>query len=170
MSVESWARRASGLLVPRMGFADHPLGRFQPCVGPCCGCTLLADPPPTLWVDLPNLGPGCCANFEATFEVTLDPGITEIGGAPAQQWDLEISPAICGPVVETLQVIAQDLGALCRMTVNLLMPNLAHFLQWRYDSYSSFPDPINESISYAAQQAAPCSGVGTTVHVYEAAP
>ena len=39
MSVESWARRASGLLVPTMGFADHPLGRWQPCVGPCCGKT-----------------------------------------------------------------------------------------------------------------------------------
>jgi len=36
MSVESWARRASGLLVPTLGFA-HKLGRFQPCVGPCCG-------------------------------------------------------------------------------------------------------------------------------------
>ena len=36
MSVESWARRASGLLVPTAGFANHPLGRFQPCVGPCC--------------------------------------------------------------------------------------------------------------------------------------
>ena len=35
MSVESWARRASGLLVPTMNFAN-PLGRFQPCAGSCC--------------------------------------------------------------------------------------------------------------------------------------
>lgn len=36
MSVESWARRASGLLVPRMSLAN-PLGRFQVCPpGECC--------------------------------------------------------------------------------------------------------------------------------------
>lgn len=39
MSVESWARRASGLLVPTRSFANHPLGRWQPCVGPCCDCS-----------------------------------------------------------------------------------------------------------------------------------
>lgn len=36
MTAENWLQRASGLVVPAVGFADHPLGRWQPCVGPCC--------------------------------------------------------------------------------------------------------------------------------------
>ena len=49
MAAENWLQRASGLVVPAMGFADHPLGRWQPCVGPCCGswedpgCTYCSD-------------------------------------------------------------------------------------------------------------------------------
>lgn len=36
MAAENWIQRASGLVVPARGFANHPLGRWQPCVGPCC--------------------------------------------------------------------------------------------------------------------------------------
>ena len=83
MSVESWARRASGLLVPRMGFANHPLGRWQPCVGPCCGFITppidcedcgFGNMPESLWVDMPTLTGGCSgcdAAYGGTHSVPL---------------------------------------------------------------------------------------------------
>jgi len=65
MSVESWARRASGLLVPTLGFANHPLGRFQPCVGPCCGCESCGvSLAPGVWADITGVLNGTCSDCE----------------------------------------------------------------------------------------------------------
>ena len=76
MSIESWARRASGLLVPTIGFADHPLGRWQPCVGPCCEggpCIVCGHP------ENPDTGP-------AQLEIELS-GFSSTGDAKCPDCD-----------------------------------------------------------------------------------
>lgn len=81
MSVESWARRASGLLVPRMGVTPW---RFGPCAN-CCGsgiCTCEGSTPTSLEVEISGVtecgvGPGCetCAgDWNTTHVVTLIEG------------------------------------------------------------------------------------------------
>ena len=76
MSVESWTRRVSGLLVPTLGFSNK-LGHFQPCVGPCCeygeesGDCPYCDGSP-LYIEVTISGASnnlctACANLDGTY-------------------------------------------------------------------------------------------------------
>ena len=178
MSVESWARRASGLLVPTMGFAN-PLGKFQVCPGPCC-----FDPQTCLdcgnalyqgvWVELPELANARCQNcamIGGTYWAT-HPSI------PCSAVHLMDDPAC---------VVDQITVWLCYNATThkcLLKVQLSKFFTHEYAiiwelELTEFADPIDHILPYRASNslcttqgsssssAVECSGVGTTVHVYE---
>lgn len=75
MSVESWAKRASGLLVPTMSFAN-PLGRWQPCAGSCCvedpclACVPISSTPDFMEVTLSGIPAGFACPFYYTGDIT----------------------------------------------------------------------------------------------------
>ena len=79
MSVENWARRASGLLLPMRSLAAP--WRFLPCESCCFSPTSCNDCydgtlPSTITVDLPALADGiwegCCDGFENTYILDQD--------------------------------------------------------------------------------------------------
>ena len=176
MSVESWARRASGLLVPTMGFANHPLGRFQPCVGPCCppsNCTdCVSDDdilPASLWVDIPELTDvgtfeciGCGAPIQNTYEVV---GVgCEWESAPVTMQCLHGTRDHWVNV----EVLYDSKNQTCEIRVKLTLGNPTWWIYWA-QVFVSTVDPIDfPSIPFDSEFAnILCSGVGTTVAVYE---
>ncbi len=163
MSVESWARRASGLLVPTMGFAN-PLGRFQPCPdGDCCPpCFTCSDCyngtiPGALWVDLPlwsnSLCPNC-ADFEQTIQVTRvipDPFL----GVCGWMGDVVGNCPSAGNTA-TVTVFLFSTFEQCRLQVELFSgfytPNVLEL--WRHDNVNCSINEINHSVPWVGHTGA----------------
>ena len=177
MSVESWARRASGLLVPRMGFANHPLGRFQPCVGPCCEEPLCTDCGDwfSVWADLPALVDGSCADCELA-ERTVKLG-TWTGGAWAYCGGDAGGGAsyFCGWYLNWFWAHYAVENGQCYLYAQWFdqlsgYPPYATHITWRL-KLSSPASPLDHVIPfYEESENDPhleCSGVGTTVRIYQ---
>lgn len=103
MSAENWLRRASGLVVPTMGFADNLAGKMQAC--PSGDCCEIFDPdlcddlhigtePKAVFGDFPDIGDDeCdCSGMEQTVE-----------------WDWP-DPIGCGDIVFAGPVTEPDCG------------------------------------------------------------
>ena len=170
MSVESWARRASGLLVPTMGFANHPLGRWQPCVGPCCGvpeaCTdcFPGAEPESIWIDVPAIANGTCescADWEGTYELLR---------FYTCQWGIAVTKHCpCSPLyypIADLMVWTEVVAEKCRWSAFLrTCVGTTQNVQWRLernDAVSSFDVTIPFYVNTGTQ----CDGTGTEVRVY----
>ncbi len=177
MSAENWMQRASGLVVPAMGFANHPLGMFQACAGSCCfdpvDCTdcgnSLID---GVWIDLPVLGNGgciSCADYAGSYF---------IGDTPT--WCRVVSPLSSPPcsLLDFIIVRYCVIDGKCFLAASLQRGfGFDYPLFWALE-LTSFADPIDHILPYASpgethcwdaasSTTARCSGVGTTVHVYE---
>lgn len=180
MGAENWMRRASGLVVPAVGFADHPLGRWQPCEGSCCldpsGCEDcgIALHDPGVWVDLPALNNASCescADFENSYFVSSGNACRSGGG-------LVIDPAVCG--LDAIIVSFCLVEGTCYLTVRIFVTFGENSIMWQ-TALASFADPVDHYLPYVStgyywdpsgcvptpSDTSLCSAVGTTVHVYE---
>lgn len=124
MSVESWSRRASGLLVPTLGFADHKLGRWMPGEGPCClDCDCIKSSEYTLDVTFADIGNDVCADcvgYNTTYQVTVEEMAGWPGGCSYQSY---FSPS-CGASDTSLNVQVFKSGGLCYVRVYLIMTGM----------------------------------------------
>lgn len=104
MSVQTWARRVSGLLVPRMSLAN-PLGRFQVCPpGECCECDTTDCPacppfpgpgPPFLEVTIAGVTNGDCS--DCANEINGVHILSNQSNPLACAWGLVVPlPTVCG--------------------------------------------------------------------------
>ena len=179
MSVESWARRASGLLVPTMGFA-HPLGRFQPCAEPCCekncedcGETMING----IWVDIPPLVNNGCVNCEDIEMTSFWLSGTNCGAGSSTHytilcdpeyvwlmpyWFLSVSYVVRGPLYKCF--------LRCEMIWHSLTGTLASRSYWELE-LTSFADPLDHYLPFLETipnefGAVYCDAEGTEIHVY----
>ena len=180
MSVESWARRASGLLVPTAGFAKHPLGRFQPCPGSCCfapeSCEDCSGSPESLWVDIPPLtdlgAEYCdCSDLDGTYQVTKQ--------SPCR-WESSPQATACDDggiylngtfwISVSISYDHYNFPGVCSIIVQLNIGSNAWWLRWG-QIISSFADPIDfpsvPCYGVYCYFYTMCGGVGTTAAVYE---
>jgi len=178
MSVESWARRTSGLLVPAMGFATARW-RWQ-CWG--CGCSSYKDCndcytggawPSTLWLDVPAPSNGTCSNcswygqtyaLSKMFDCFYQFQASGSGAGP------------CGPLLTytpTLSIFGGmqiDAGQ-CQLAVIIglddgVIGGPGFEAEWRLNLDGPVSQ-INHTLTLYAASGAICDFVGSTVDLYE---
>ena len=117
MSAENWMRRASGLVVPAMGFAN-PMGRFQACPpGECCpvvcGDCYPGASPASIWIDVPAIANNACSNcgnYEGTYK------LDHLGGSPCWWGMVPANECSCVPlsgIVADIRAYVTVIGGQC---------------------------------------------------------
>ncbi len=163
MSVEGWARRASGLLVPRLGFANLA-GQMQPCPdGECCGSGITlpcytGDIPLSIWIDLPALGNGTCqdcADYAGTYQATWD----TIGG----YW-LALPTNHCG-FNNAVLIHLIEVGGQCSIVVEFFIAGAFSSVVWSL--VVGVISAFDHVVPFSTDDSQVCLGTGTTVYVYE---
>ena len=179
MSVERWAKRASGFLVPTLGLANLT-GQMQPCPdGDCCDefapvtCLDCYDGtmPNSVWIDFPALGNVVCAvcdSYEDTY-VAGNPSPTQ---QPCIWGFVGTVPGSCFPFREiTMQYAIALFGTLCRHFVSFSIRgqfDVEQSISWLLDP----PSPVSTidlTLNFSAEThtVEHCDPVGTTVHIFE---
>ena len=149
---------------------SHRLGRFQPCVGPCCvppncqDCGDWFNASPT-WVDLPALTDGSCdecASAERTIALTQ---FLCAGEAPGY------TAVLCGFWMNYFRVGYTVINGQCYLLAEWFdqfsfPPPYVPRITWRLP-LSSPASPLDHEIPFYEEDNAYCSGVGTVVRVYQ---
>ena|GEM_PF-6186749 len=170
MAPENWLQRASGLVVPARSFADNPLGRWQPCEGPCCFSPVLCTDcyqgayPAGVWADMPLLSNGTCSTCSAYNNLYyLDNNVPAL---PCYD-NISISTwPTCGGVNSLVFFLMSVHEGKCRMDL-WLSTNVSpmYYVKWEL-VFSSPVSTIDHTLTHVSS-GADCDGTGTTVHVYE---
>ncbi len=144
MSAENWMRRASGLVVPAMSFADHPLGKFQPCPGECC-----PEPPPECCMQVAfSLTAGCIGgtyNLEQTI--------------PGARWECVAYNYCFSSNPQTITAELTESGGTWYMTITVD----GHTWKKSYDSEPTPCDFSGEDIPHDSSGACDSSGSTCTL-------
>ena len=181
MSAENWMRRASGLVVPAMGFAN-PMGRFQACPGDCCfiatdcrdcytGGSWPLGWPAQVFVDIPAPADDLCPNCDTVGGVyALDRQFATCNYAYRDpSWNF---PAPCGGSSGLLINFAvRIISNACVLQVNIVFGNTAPYqfgFIWRHTLSSSIStfDHILDFLTKLYGSACDFDP-DSTVHVYE---
>ncbi len=172
MAADSWLRRASGLLVPQMSFANNLLGRWQPCPENCCGPESCEDCfvtlPTNLWADLPPLANGICAACDYWDRTVQTSPYDNECWRKYTEGGLS-DPTDCGFFPTTSMVVTVGVTYIsekCWLACSLHEYPDGHNWQWRKEMTPPITN-FNQILPFYWQlSSSKCDATGTTVHVY----